>query len=121
MKNKKLLFSVTAKDCDWQEMTAGGPGGQHQNRRKTAIRCIHRASGAVGFSREHKSQIQNKQEAFARMAQTKEFNNWVRIQAAKMMGQRDVEEVVDDMMAPNNLKVEYRTENGWEEKKGEGP
>lgn len=115
MPNKKLLFSVTAKDCDWQEMTAGGPGGQHQNRKKTAIRCLHRASGAVGFSREHKSQLRNKQEAFKRMAETKEFKNWVRVQASKAMGQRDLEEVVDDMMAPSYLRIEYRTEKGWED------
>lgn len=118
MKDKKLLFSVTAKDCDWQEMTAGGPGGQHQNRKKTAIRCTHRASGAVGFSRDHRSQLQNKQEAFRRMAETKEFKNWIRVQASKAMGQRSVEEVVEDMMTPSNLRVEYRTENGWE-KEGE--
>lgn len=115
MKDKKLLFSVTAKDCDWQEMTAGGPGGQHQNRKKTAIRCTHRASGAVGICRDYRSQIQNKQEAFVRMAMTKQFNNWLRIQAAKMQGQKNPEEVVDDMMNPHNLKVEYRTENGWQE------
>jgi protein subunit release factor B len=120
MKDKKLLFSVTAKDCDWQEMTAGGPGGQHQNRKKTAIRCIHRASGAVGFSREHKSQLENKREAFVRMANTATFLNWNRIQAAKMLGQPDPEKIVDDMMSPKNLKIEYRTEKGWE-KEGEAP
>lgn len=110
---QKLLFSVTAKDCDWQEMTAGGPGGQHQNRKKTAIRCIHRASGAAGFSRVHKSQIENKREAFKRMAETKVFNNWLRVQAAKLQGQKSVEEVVDEMLHPHNLKVEYRSKEGW--------
>jgi protein subunit release factor B len=112
---KKLLFSVTAKDCDWQEMTAGGPGGQHQNRRKTAIRCTHRASGAVGESREFKSQLQNKRAAFERMAKTQKFQMWARVQAAKLSGQKTPEEIVDDMMAPKNLKIEYRDQSGWKE------
>lgn len=111
---KRLLFSVTAKDCDWQEMTAGGPGGQHQNRKKTAIRCTHRASGAVGICRDYRSQTQNKQEAFVRMAMSKKFNNWLRVYASKMMGQKSVEEVVDEQMQPHNLRVEHRTEKGWE-------
>lgn len=110
---RKLLFSVTASDCDWQEMTAGGPGGQHQNRKKTAIRCIHRASGAVGFSRQEKSQLANKRLAFTRMAETEVFKNWLRVQAAKLQGQKSVEEVVDEMMHPHNIKVEYRSKEGW--------
>lgn len=114
-KNQKLLFSVTAKDCDWQEMTAGGPGGQHQNRKKTAIRCTHRASGAVGESREFKSQLQNRRAAFERMAKTKRFQLWIRIEAAKAAGRRSPEEIVDDMMDPRNLKVECRDESGWRE------
>jgi protein subunit release factor B len=124
MKEKKLLFSVTAKDCDWQEMTAGGPGGQHQNRKKTAIRCIHRASGAVGFSREHRSQLDNKREAFTRMAESKKFQMWARIQAAKTIGGKQPEVIVEEMMHPKNLKIEKRTEKGWEEyeqKEGEAP
>lgn len=112
---KRLLFSVTANDCKWEEMTAGGPGGQHQNRRKTAIRCTHKASGAVGFSREHKSQLSNKRAAFTRMAETTTFKNWLRVQASKAMGQKSVEEVVDEQMHSHNLKIEHRTEKGWED------
>lgn len=51
---KKLLFSVTADDCTWQTMAASSKGGQHANRNETAVRCIHRESGAVGISREFK-------------------------------------------------------------------
>lgn len=72
---KQLLFSVTAADCQWSTMTAGGPGGQHQNRRQTAVRCVHSPSGAAGESREYKSQIQNKRAAFERMVATTAFKN----------------------------------------------
>lgn len=42
MKEKKLLFSVTIKDCDVETMTHGGKGGQHANRNRTAVRVTHR-------------------------------------------------------------------------------
>jgi protein subunit release factor B len=112
---KELLFSVTKDDCEWTAMTAGGPGGQNQNRRHTAVRCVHRPSGAVGESREQNSQVQNKRAAFERMAQSKKFQQWVRIEAARRMGQKTPEQIVDELMQPEKLKVECRTADGWEE------
>lgn len=116
--NKKtLLFSVTAADCDWQDMTAGGPGGQHQNRRHTAIRCTHRASGAVGESREFKSQVQNKRAAFERMAQSQKFRSWHKLETARrMLNEQSIEAMlqkrVDEQMRPANIKVELQDELG---------
>lgn len=94
-------------------MTAGGKGGQHEQKNQTAVRCIHRPSGAVAESREFKSQIQNKRSAFKKMAESKKFQLWARIQASKLMGQKSPEEVVDEMMDAKYLKVEYQTEKGW--------
>lgn len=116
-KQKKLLFSVIADDCDWQTMTAGGPGGQHQNRSQTAVRCTHRASGAVGFSREFKSQSQNKRAAFRRMVQSKKFQSWHRLEAARRLAdERSVEAMVsrrvDEAMSPSNIRVEVQDEHG---------
>ena len=50
MKNKEILFSVTANDCDWEYLRGTGPGGQKRNKTETKVRCIHRASGATGES-----------------------------------------------------------------------
>lgn len=111
--SRKLAFSVTADDCDWQTMTAGGPGGQHQNRSQTAVRVVHRASGAVGESREFKSQIQNKRAAFRRMAQSPTFREWVHERLRQLDGRPSVEEVVETMMQPHNLRVEVRGPDGW--------
>ena len=58
--SKQFMFSVGIKDLDIQTFTAGGPGGQHQNRVETAVRLTHRPSGAVGESRSEKSQHRNK-------------------------------------------------------------
>ena len=61
--SKELMFSVTLKDCRVETFRAGGPGGQNQNKRDTGVRITHLASGAVGESREERSQLQNKRKA----------------------------------------------------------
>jgi len=113
---KELLFSVTAADCDWDYFRAGGPGGQYQNKTDSACRCTHRASGAVGISRDHRSQGQNKKAAFERMALSKSFKAWHRMEVARRMGQESPEDVVDRQMREGKIRVEGKDENGrWSE------
>lgn len=107
-KGRKLLFSVTAADCDIETFCTGGPGGQAQNKKATGVRFRHRASGAVGECREHRSQYANKKEAWERMCKTKTFQAWTKLQAARIQGQPSTEEVVQKQMAPANLKEEWR-------------
>lgn len=117
MKEKKLLFSVTAADCDWTDFTASGPGGQHRNRVKTAIRVVHRASGAVGVATDNKSQLANRQNAFARMAKTKEFQLWAKMESSKLITGKSINDVVDDLMQAKNIKYEVKDEDTgqWKE------
>lgn len=83
------VFSVTIKDCDVQSFCAGGKGGQHQNKTETGIRIVHRPSGAVGESRETRSQLTNKRAAFTRMAQSKKFQDWAKQQAGVVEVQKN--------------------------------
>lgn len=106
--SKQLIFSVTVADLDVQTFRSGGKGGQNQNKRDTGVRIVHRASGAVGESREERSQAQNKKIAFRRMAESRAFQTWVRMQAAaRLKGFRDAEAKVERDMAPENLMVEF--------------
>ena len=73
---KELLYSITKKDLTVQTFRAGGPGGQNQNKRETGVRIIHRDSGAVGESREERSQLQNKRTAFKRLIEHPKFKLW---------------------------------------------
>lgn len=105
--NKEPLFSVTKKDCDFQYFRTGGPGGQSQNKTSSGCRVKHKESGAVGESRNHKSQGMNKKAAFLRMTKTDEFKKWVRIKSAgKRKDAIDIETWIDEQMKPWNLKVE---------------
>lgn len=81
------LFSVTLKDCRVDTFRSGGKGGQNQNKRDTGVRVVHEPSGAVGESREERSQLQNKKNAFLKMAASKKFTNWVHMEAVRRVGE----------------------------------
>jgi protein subunit release factor B len=110
--DKQKLLSVTIKDCEVQTFCSGGPGGQNQNKRKSGVRIIHRDSGARGESREHKSQDQNKRAAFRRMAETREFSVWLKLQSSRLSGKPSIEEIVNQSLEESNLKIEKKDDTG---------
>jgi len=104
---KEKLFSVTKDDLIIQTFRSGGKGGQHQNKTSSGVRIKHPPSGAVAESREERSQYKNKQIAFKRLVNTKEFKTWIRIEAARKTGILDeINKKVEDAINPNNLTVE---------------
>ncbi len=111
---KEVLFTVTANDCDWTYTRGTGPGGQKRNKTSSKVRCVHRASGAWGESDETRSQHDNKRLAFRKMAETKEFKAWHKIETAKRMGNLvSIEDNVNMAMRDHNLKVEGRVDGVW--------
>lgn len=113
---RKLLFSVTAKDCRWEYYKGSGAGGQKRNKTSSAVRCTHEASGAVGQAEDTRSQHQNKCLAFGRMGHSKEFQKWARIEAARVTGKlAEIENWVDQQMV-SEIRVERKDDNGrWVE------
>lgn len=118
MTARKLLFSVTLKDCEVQEFRAGGPGGQKQNKTSSAVRIIHHPSGARGESREQRSQLQNKKTAFTRMTETAAFKVWLNREIMVRDGLPTPEERVEQDMQPENLRVETKLDGKWVEAEG---
>lgn len=112
MTEKTPILSVTLADCDVQTKRGRGKGGQNRNKRDTAVRIVHRASGAVGESQEERSQLQNKKAAFRRMAETPKFQAWLR----QMRGQVTLAEIeASEQMRPRNIKTEVKVNGKWVE------
>ena len=113
---KKLLFSITKKDFEVQTFKSGGPGGQHQNKTESGVRIIHKASGAVGGSRTHKSQHSNKKEALRRLTNNPKFKLWLHRIAFELTSGKTIEERVEEQCKDENIKVEIVNEEGkWED------
>lgn len=113
---KKLLFSVTKNDCEWSYTKGTGAGGQKRNKTSSAVHCFHRPSGAHGYSEASRSQLDNKRDAFVKMANTTEFQKWNKMEAMKRMGILDEidRKVAQEML---NIKIEVRVDGKWTEVK----
>ena len=106
---KQKLFSVTAKHCRWDYYKGSGAGGQKRNKTENCVRCTHEPSGAVGKSEEGRSKEQNKKKAFRRMAESKEFQNWLRLEVSRATGAwaEVVAKIERELADPNVTVVEY--------------
>lgn len=110
-KASHLLFSITAKDCDFETFCTGGNGGQHRNAKQNGVRVRHRASGAIAEHRDGRDQRKNKEAAFAKLVNIPEFQAWHKKEVARRLGQPILDEAeinrkVDALMIEANLKVE---------------
>lgn len=83
MSEKYRALSITIHDCRVDVFRSGGKGGQHQNTSDTGVRIVHEPSGAVGESREQRSQLQNKKAAFMRMAKHPKMTLWINKQLCR--------------------------------------
>jgi len=114
MRERELLFSLTKKDFKIDTFRSGGPGGQYQNTTDSGVRITHTESGAVGESREERSQNQNKKKALEKLVKTNAFKIWQKRKAFEMMGRikteeqikREVEEQFERDLKNGNIIIE---------------
>ncbi len=62
-----LTDEALLAECRVETFTAGGPGGQHQNRTESAVRLTHVPTGISVVARESRSQHRNRKTALARL------------------------------------------------------
>jgi len=110
-KTRELLFSVTRKDFVIEPFKGSGAGGQHRNKTMSCVRIRHPESGAEAIGTEHREQSKNKRLAFRRVAESKRFQTWIKIKAcetvySKKELERRLNEMVDRLMRPENIRVE---------------
>ena len=113
-KKRKLLFRVTAKDCQWEYYRGSGKGGQKKQKTSSAVRCYHEPSGAKGQAQDTRSQRQNKQLAFRRMFETKRFQQWIKLKAAQITGDIiEAKRYAEKEIRSSNIRVEVRENGKW--------
>lgn len=101
---RKLVFSITIKDCEVDYIRGSGAGGTKRNKTHSGVRVRHLPSGAQGQATESRSQLENKRLAFRRMGESIRFQVWAK---TKALGWEPLEDIVEKQMAPENLKIEY--------------
>ena len=111
MATKEILFSVTANDCEWSYTKGTGSGGQKKNKTSSAVHCMHRPSGAHGYSEASRSQLDNKREAFTKMANSKEFKEWHKMETMRRNGQMAVIDAIVEREI-KKIKIEVHDEQG---------
>jgi len=92
MKKRQKVFSITAKDCVFKDKRGSGCGGQKKNKTSSAIQCFHPDSGAMGEAEDERSQTHNRRTAFRRMAESPEFQSWMKMKIAAVRGEIEIEE-----------------------------
>ncbi len=114
MADKELLVSVTRNDCQWSYTRGTGAGGQKRNKTSSAVHVFHEPSGARGYSEAGRSQLHNRQDAFRKMVNTREFQRWLKIESARKMGLAyDAEKIISEQMQEKNLRIEGKVDGKW--------
>ena len=107
-----ILFSVTSKDLEFKYTKGTGSGGQKKNKTSSAVHCMHRPSGAHGYSEASRSQFDNKKEAFTKMVESKEFQSWLKAETMRHNGiTAQVEAYVEKEL--RNTIIEVKRDGKW--------
>lgn len=117
--SKELLFSVTKKDIKIEYFSGTGGGGQHRNKHQNCVRMHHKASGVRSTGQSNKERKSNLREAFKKLTKDFKFKIWLNQKTYEVINKTTIEEQVEKAMAPENLRVEYKSEDGWVEMKEE--
>ena len=111
---RKLVLSVTARDCEWTYFRGSGAGGQKRNKTSNCARCAHAPSGAVGIGQDGRSQTHNRRTAFKQMAESEKFRAWVRLECARWAGHTgEAERYAEREIRSSRVRVEVQQDGRW--------
>ena len=113
---KELLFSVTKKDLEIDYFSGTGAGGQHRNKHQNCVRMHHPESGARSTGQTNRERQSNVREAFKSLIEHPKFKIWHSQRSMECLGKQTIQQKVELMMEPENLKIEGKNSKGrWED------
>lgn len=113
--DKKLLFSITKKDLKIDFFSGTGAGGQHRNKHQNCVRLRHSESGTIVTGQSYKERSANVGEALRNLLSHPKFKLWHTQKTHEILTGVSIEERVEEMMAPGNIKVEHQEDGRWVE------
>lgn len=111
---KELLFSVTKKDFSIDFFSGTGAGGQHRNKHQNCVRIKHLATGIIATGQSSRERKANIKEALFNLAKNPKFRVWSLQRSNEIIDGKTIEQKVDEMLAPENLKIEIQIDGKWE-------
>ncbi len=115
---KEILFSITKKDLQIEFFSGTGAGGQYRNKHQNCVRIKHTDSGVIVTGQSNRNRQANIREALRNLVNHPRFKLWHNQKVQEALAGKTLEQVVDEMMKPENLKIECRDERGsWVEMK----
>lgn len=112
---KELLFSITKKDFDIDYFSGRGAGGQHRNKHQNCVRLKHKESGVMSTGQSNRDRLSNMREAFKTLTESPKFKVWLNRKTHEVIEGKTIEDKVNELMAPDNLKIEERRGREWKE------
>ncbi len=110
---KEMLFRITKKDLNITFFSGSGAGGQHRNRHMNCVRLNHKDSGTMVTGQSNKAKKANIQEALNNLIKSPKFKVWHARRVKECIDKSTLEETVEKMVAPHNLKTEVLIEDKW--------
>ena len=110
---REKLLSITKKDLKIDYFSGTGAGGQHRNKHQNCVRIQHPASGAIATGQSSKSRVDNIRAALTGITEHPKFKLWLAGVAAQISTGKSIEDLVDEAMAAENLRVDYNEDGKW--------
>jgi peptide chain release factor 1 len=110
---KTLIFSLTKKDFDLTWFSGSGAGGQHRNKHQNCCRIRHPETGIIVTGQSQLDQQSNLREALDGLKRNKRFLAWCQVKCYEIEQGKTIEQIVDEWMKEENLKIEYKVDGQW--------